>query len=71
LKSAIAVVESGGKLKTVARYYDIPSTSLLDHLYGRTLDKKRSPLTILKTEEENALVAYMGKMQDYGHPSSM
>jgi hypothetical protein len=55
-------MEAGGKLKTLARYFDIPPNSLLDHLYGRTLGRKRGPPTILKTKKENALTEYMDKM---------
>jgi hypothetical protein len=71
LKSAIAVVEVGGKLKIVSRYFDIPSSSLSDHLYGRTLGRKRGPPTILKQEEESVLTTYMAQMQDCGHLLSL
>lgn len=46
LESAIAAIESGAKIKTTARYYDIPASSLIDYLYGRTLSRKRGPPTI-------------------------
>jgi hypothetical protein len=71
LKAAMAAVEAGEWLKTVARYFDIPPTSLSDHLFGRTLGRKRGPPTILQKDEESALTTYMGKMQDYGHPLTM
>jgi hypothetical protein len=71
LKAAISAVERGGRLKTVARYFDIPPTSLSDHLHGRTLGRKRGPPTVLQPEEEIALTEYMAKMQQYGHPLSM
>jgi hypothetical protein len=71
LKSAMAAVEAGGHVKTVARYFDIPPSSLSDHLYGKTLGRKRGPPTVLHKDEENALTAYMGKMQDYGHLLTM
>jgi hypothetical protein len=67
----MVAVEARGRLKTVARYFDIPPSSLSDHLYGRTLERKRGPPTVLKKEEESALTAYMSKMQDYGHPLTM
>jgi hypothetical protein len=71
MKSAIFVVEDGGRLKIVARYFGIPPTSLADHVHCRTLGRKRRPPTILKQEEENALITYITKMQEYGHPLSM
>lgn len=71
LESAIAAVEAGAKIKTTARYYDIPASSLTDHLYGRTLSRKRGPSTIFKKEEESALETYMERMQNCGHPLSM
>ena len=71
LKSAIAAVEAGGKVKTVSRYFDTPASSFSDHLYGRTLGRKRGPPTILKHDEERALTTYMGQMQDYGQRLSM
>jgi hypothetical protein len=71
LQRALATVEAGGKIKTVARYYNIPSNSLSNHLYGRTLTHKEGPPTILTAAEESALTAYMNKMQDFGHPLSM
>jgi hypothetical protein len=43
LKAAMAAVEAGEWLKTVARYFDIPPTSLSNHLFGRTLGRKRGP----------------------------
>jgi hypothetical protein len=67
----MAAVEARRRLKTVARYFDIPPTSLSDHLFGRTLGRKRGPPTILQKDEESALTTYMGKIQDYGHPLTM
>jgi hypothetical protein len=64
-------VESGGRVKTIARYFDILANSLADHLHGRTLGRKKGPPTILKLDEEIALTTYMTQMQQYGHPLSM
>jgi hypothetical protein len=71
LKASISAVERGGRLKTVARYFDIPPTSLSDHLHGRILGRKRDLPTVLQPEEENALTTYMAKIQEYGHLLSM
>lgn len=71
LKSAIAAVEGGEKLRTAARFFGIPATSLSDHVYGRTLTRKRGPNTILSEREEQALKSFMIQMQELGHPLSM
>ena len=71
LKAAISVVEAGGNIKTTARYFDIPPSSLADHVYGKTLSRKKGPPIVLSEEEERALKAYMIKMQEIGHPLSM
>jgi hypothetical protein len=71
MKSAIATVDDNGRLKIVARFFGIPPTSLVDHLYGRILGRKRRPPIVLKQEEETTLTTYITKMQEYGHPLSM
>jgi hypothetical protein len=71
LKSTMVALEAGRQVKTIARYFDIPPSSLSDHLYGRTLGRKRGPPIVLYKDEENALTTYMGKVQDYGHLLTM
>jgi hypothetical protein len=56
------------KVRTAARSFGIPPTSLRDHLYGKVVGKKRGSKTVLKEEEETKLVKYLFKMQDLGHP---
>ena len=48
LELAISAVKAGAKIKTASRYYNIPASSLTDHLYGRTLSRKNDLLLFLK-----------------------
>jgi hypothetical protein len=62
-----AVTDHGMKVRTAARSFGIPLTSLRDHLYGKVVGRKRDSQTILKEEEEQKLLKYLFKMQDLGH----
>jgi hypothetical protein len=48
LKSTIAVVEASGRVKTIARYFNILPSSLTDHFHGRTLGRKEAPPIFLR-----------------------
>jgi hypothetical protein len=41
LKVALRAVEEGCKIREVARYFDIPASSLSDHANGRTFTRKQ------------------------------
>ena len=71
LQATMDAVEDGAALKTAARFYGIPPSTLSDWISGRSLTGKRGPPSVLSTEEENALEDYMVQMADYGHPLSM
>lgn len=68
LKLAFQAMEQGGRLRTVARHYGIPASSLRDHLYGRTITRKRGRQGILTVAEEEELEQYLLQMQDLGYP---
>ena len=69
LKQAMdAVTDQGVKLKTTSQIFGVPTTSLHDHLYGKTLTKQRGNAPVLRADEEQKLVDYIFKMQDLGHP---
>ena len=72
MSAAIASVERGAKIKAVARNFDVPASTLVDHVNGRILQtrKKRTP-TVLTHSEEKALEEYILKMQEYAYPFSM
>ena len=63
-------VEEGACIKTAARFYGIPPSSLTDHLIGRCQGRKRGPPPVLTVDEEAALETYMIDMANYGHPLS-
>ena len=64
-------VEGGAALKTAARFYGIPPSTLSDRVSGQSLIGKRRLPSVLSTEEEKALEDYMVQMADYGHLLSM
>jgi hypothetical protein len=62
-----AVTDHGMKVRTAARTFGIPPTSLRDHLYGKVVGKKRGSQIVLKEEEEHIFLKYLFKMQDLRH----
>ena len=62
------ITDEGMKLKVVAKIFGIPSSSLRDHLYGKTTCRQRGAKPTLKRQEEKKLVDYVFKMQELGHP---
>jgi hypothetical protein len=71
LESAKNVVDIGGQIRTVAKLYGIPTSSLADHVNGRTLTRKRGRESVLSAAEEAQLVDYVLKMVELGHPISL
>ena len=67
-KAMDAVTDHGMKVMATVRAFDIPASSLRDHLYGKTTSRQRGNLPTLKPDEEKKLVDYIFKMQDLGHP---
>jgi hypothetical protein len=53
------VTDHGMKVRTAARTFGIPPTSLRDHLYGKVVGRKRGSQTVLKEKEETKLVKYL------------
>ena len=49
-------VDDGAPIKTMARHYGIPTTSLRDHVIGKTISRKRGKSGVLLLEEKNELV---------------
>ena len=69
--AAITTVERGAKVRAVARNFDIPASTLADHVNGRILHRKKGPPTVFTQSEEKALEEYILKMQEYGYPLSI
>jgi hypothetical protein len=71
LKAALRVVDAGCKVREVAKYFDIPASSLSDHVYDKTLGRKRGRPGVLTTDEEGLFVEYMLKMAALGYPLTL
>ena len=61
-------VDDGAPIKTVARRYGIPTSSLRDHVFGKTISRKLGKSGVLSSEEDNELVNWSFKMQNLGYP---
>ena len=69
LKRAMdAVTDQGMKVRTATRIFGVPNTSLRDHLYGKTIVRRRRVKPTLQQDEAEKLVDFLFKMQDLGHP---
>lgn len=64
-------MDARGKIRQVARLFDIPASSLSDHVNGRTLTWKKGPTSILTPSEESQLVQYAMKMVDLSYPLNL
>ena len=63
-----AVTDDGMSLKQASRVFGVPSTSIKDHLYGKTRGRQRGIPPTLNSHEEKKIVNYVFKMQQLGHP---
>lgn len=59
LAAAMAAIEAGTKVAIVSREFRISDSSLRDHLYGRTIQRKKGPHSVLTDNEESQLVKWM------------
>jgi hypothetical protein len=72
LEEAIGVVRSGGmSLDQAAEFYNIPASSLLDHMTGRITKRKYGPQEVLSEEEEASVVEWVLKMREDGQSVSI
>ena len=62
------VATDGMPLRKVATIFGVPTTSLRDHLYGKTRGRHKGIQPTLKSHEEKKLVDYVLKVQELGHP---
>ena len=58
----------GYKLEECCKAFNIPKSSLRDHLSGRTKSRKIGAKTILTEQEEELIIEYMDEMIDVGQP---
>ena len=57
-----AITDDGIKVKATSRKFGIPTSSLRDHLLGKTTSRQRDNPPTLKLDEEKKLVDYIFKM---------
>lgn len=63
-----AITDDGMKIREASRIYNIPATSLRNHLWGTTTGRHRGICPTLKHDEERKLVDFIFKMQEIGYP---
>lgn len=71
LAAAVAAFDAGCHIATAAKDICIPASSLRDHIYGKTMKRKKGRQGVLTVEEETSLVKWMMEMQDLAHPISI
>jgi len=67
-KALSAITDDGLKIREAARVFNIPATSLRNHLWGTTNGRHRGICPTLKHDEELKLVDFIFKMQEIGYP---
>ena len=68
LVHAIACYDARYKLGECCKTFNIPKSSLRDHLSGRTTSRKIGAKTVLTKQEEGLIIEYMDEMVEIGHP---
>ena len=63
-----AVTDDGMSLRQAGRVFGVPSTSIRNHLYGKTRERHRDIPPTLNSHEEKKIVDYVFKMQQLDHP---
>ena len=71
LVGAIACYDVGYKLRECCKAFNIPKSSLKDHLSGKTKSRKIGATTILTKEEEAFIIQYMDEMLEIGQPLTL
>jgi hypothetical protein len=71
LEAAVQAVDAGESIRGASRCFGILPTSLRDHIYGRSLGRKRGRQGVLCKHEEDQLVDYIVKMQSLGWPMTI
>jgi hypothetical protein len=61
-----AIKNGTTSLRKASRHWNIPLTSLSDHLYGKTRLRKPGPTNMLTIEEDQVVVAWILSMQKVG-----
>ena len=63
-----SIIDDGMTFREASKLYRIPTSSIRDHLYGKTITRQKGIRPILTPHEEKKIVDYVFKIQDRGHP---
>ena len=63
-----SITDDGMSLRQASRVYGISTSSIRDHLFGKTTSRQKVIKTVLAPHEEIKIVDYVFQMQDLGHP---
>ena len=63
-----SITDDAMSLRQASRVYGIPTSSLRDHLFGKTRSRQKGIKPVLAPHEEKKVVDYVFQMQDLGHP---
>ena len=66
-----SITNDGMSFREASKVYGIPTTSIRDHLYGRTTSRQKDIRPVLAAYEEKKIVDYVFNMQDLGHPLTL
>ncbi len=67
LEEAMDIIENGTTLlRKASKHYNIPLTSLLEYLYGKTKSWKHGRIGMRTIEEDQVVVAWILSMQEVG-----
>ncbi|XP_052260545.1 uncharacterized protein LOC127864686 isoform X1 [Dreissena polymorpha] len=67
-RAVSAVRQHKMKIRVAAREFNVPRSTLSDHVHGRVGETRPGPVSLLNDEEEGALVSYLLYMADHGFP---
>ena len=71
LEAAVHAVDASKSIRGANRCFGISPSSLRDHIYGRSLGRKRSKHGVLCKHEEEQLVDYIMNMQSLEWPMTI
>ena len=71
MSRAMQAAEEGMRIRSASELYQIPASSLRDHLYGITIGRKRGAKSVLSSEEEEQVVQWIFRLQQLGHPITL
>ncbi|KAH3889299.1 hypothetical protein DPMN_013352 [Dreissena polymorpha] len=67
-RAVSAVRQHKMKIRVAAREFNVPRSTLSDHVHGRVGETRTGPVSLVNEDEEGALVSYLLYMADHGFP---